>query len=286
MTMAQLDPRVTAFRADLAAAHLEGMVEAARFVEGRATISVAAVAALRAKPDAQASRETELLFGEGFTVYEEKNGWAWGQSSHDSYVGYVRADALSVPTASPTHRVASLGTPLLPAPDVKRAALALLPMNAKLRVVGEEGRYSRVEGGHFVYAANTASVNAAETDWVSVAERFLGVPYLWGGKTYFGCDCSGLIQTALEQGGIAAPRDTDMMEAALGTAMAPEEALSQVRRGDLVFWKGHIGVMTDAENLLHANAFHMQVAMEPLRDAVARIAATGSALRVIKRLKA
>ena len=282
--MANLDPRINAFRVDLAAAALKGVVNAPRFADGNTATVRRGTALLRKAPEADAGLDTQLLYGEHFTVYDEKDGWSWGQSGLDKYVGYLEADMLRRSTFDPTHRVATLATPLLPATDVKCAALDLLPMNAKVRVVGEENRFSKLEDGHFVYAAHLVPLSDRCEDWVRVAESFLGAPYLWGGKTNAGCDCSGLIQTALETGGFSAPRDTDMMETVLGAARELTDGLGGLQRGDLVFWKGHVGVMLDATRIVHANAFHMRVVIEPLREAADRIAKSEGTIRTIKRI--
>jgi len=272
------DRRLTPARPDLAAAHLKGKVEAARFVEGTVYNLVRGRCSRRAAPDSNATLETELLRGERFTVYEEKNGWGWGQAAFDGYVGYAHMTSLG-DVVTPTHRVIGLATPLLTAPDVKSAAHDLLPLNAKLKVEKETGNFVRIDGG-FVAARHLAPLGFAAPDWVAVAERFLGSPYLWGGRTHAGCDCSGLVQASLEAAGIAAPRDTDLMQAGLGTAIDGGD----LKRGDLVFWEGHMGVMRDATTLLHANAFHMEVASEPLADAIARIAKVVGPVTAVKRL--
>jgi hypothetical protein len=280
LEIVNFDPRVTPARADLAAVHLQGKIAAPRYAEGRELMAARAIVPLRKSPASDASQETQLLHGERFTAYEEKDGWLWGQCGLDRYVGYARAASFVVCDEVPTHRIRSLSTPLLPAPDVKRAMLAMLPMNAKFAVLGTDDRFLRIAGGTYVFAAHAASLEITENDFVAVAERFLGTPYLWGGKTSSGIDCSGLVQTALEAAGIAAPRDTDMMEAQLGSPVD----LSHLERGDLVFWKGHMGVMRDHALLLHANAFTMDVASENVSDVIARIAATGEIVRAVKRL--
>jgi hypothetical protein len=282
--MADLDPRVNVFRADLAALALKGMVDAPRYAQGDVTTVCRGVVPLRKDPRSDAAQETQTLYGERFTVYDEKDGWAWGQAGLDNYVGYVETKTLLPDSLEATHRVAVLATPLLPVPGIKPAALDLLPMNAKVKVVGEENRFANIEDGGFVYAAHLEPLSNRHSDWVGVAECFLGVPYVWGGKTNMGCDCSGLIQTALERGGISAPRDADMMEGVLGEALNFNDDLGGLQRGDLVFWKGHVGVMLDTERLLHANAFHMQVAIEPLVQAVERIAQAEGAIRRITRI--
>jgi len=277
------DPRLTPARPDFAAEELRGQVSAPLYARGRVKIIARGIANLRAAPKSGAGLLTQLLFGERFTVYDERDGWAWGQAALDSYVGYTRIANLADPGPAPTHRVTALSTPLLPLPDVKSAARDFLPMNAKLSVTNMEGRFARVDGRGFVFAGHLAPIASAQSDWVSVAQRFLGAPYLWGGKTAAGLDCSGLVQTALEAGGIRAPRDTDMMEAALGAAVSAESA--ELQRGDIVFWKGHMGVMLGSTRLLHANAFHMEVAIESLAVAVPRITLEVGPIRVVKRLR-
>lgn len=275
------DRRITAARPDLAAAHLKGVIEAERYREGRIKCVAHAAVGLRAAPSTDATLETELLFGEIFTVYELKNGWVWGQAALDSHVGYAPADAFSEVSAPPTHHVTARATPLLTAPDVKQPSRLILPMNAKLNVAEPGDRFTMLADGGYVYSAHIAPLETHAPDWLAVAETFLSVPYLWGGKTFAGIDCSGLIQTALEAAGIAAPRDTDLMENALGQSIALDAALE---RGDLIFWKGHMGALLDPERLIHASGHHMQVVIEDFTAARKRIFADGLPVRTIKRL--
>jgi len=271
------DKRVTPARADLAASHLKGQVEAPRFVEGEIFSVHVGRASLRVRPSDDAAQDSELLHGESFTVYDRANGWAWGQAASDLYVGYVKEeDVLSAPFAGEA-RVSALMAPVFAHPDLKTPVRDLLPLNASVPVLGRDGDYVNIGSG-FVHQRHLAA--EGEKDFVAVAQRFLGVAYVWGGKTAAGLDCSGLIQTALQAVGKAAPRDTDMMEKALGERIG----IADVRRGDLVFWKGHMGVMLDSENLLHANAFHMQVAAEPLREAMDRIEKIAGPVTSVKRL--
>jgi len=270
------DRRVTPARADLAAAHLKGKVDAPRFAEGEEASVCAGRASLKLRPSDDAPQDSELLFGEIFTVYDRADGWAWGQAANDLYVGYVREGALAKPVAAEA-KVSALMAPVFVSADLKTPVRDLLPMNAAMPVVARDGDYVNIGSG-FVHRRHLAP--ETEKDFVAIAERFLGVPYVWGGKTAAGLDCSGLIQTALQAVGKAAPRDTDMMEKALGETIA----LGAVRRGDLIFWKGHMGVMLDEKRLLHANAFHMMVVTEPLAEAIARIDAVAGPVTSVKRL--
>jgi len=276
---AKFDPRLTPARPDLAAAHLKGKVTAALFVEGASFSIGAGRAPLRVAPSDDSAQDSELLFGEIFTVYERKQGWAWGQAANDSYVGYVREGVLT-PLVTPDARVRVLSAPVFAAADLKKPVRDLLPLNAVVKRGALQGDYHPIAPGRFVHYRHLAPLDEHSTDFVAVAERFMGVPYVWGGKTFAGLDCSGLIQTALHASGVTCPRDTDMQEKALGEGVE----IADLRRGDLVFWKGHVGVMRNATDLLHANAFHMAVAAEPLAEAIMRIEKIAGPVTSIKRI--
>jgi cell wall-associated NlpC family hydrolase len=271
MLLASLDRRLTPARPDLAAAYLSSLVDAPRYAEGRGMQVIEASAPLRRSPQADAPLETEALFGEALTVYDEGEGWAWAQLERDHYVGYLPRSALGTPT-EPTHRVAALRTHAYPGPSIKLPPRLALSLGARLAVARQEGDFAVTEDGLHLWAHHLAELGSHEPDFVAVAERFLETPYLWGGRTSEGIDCSGLVQTALAATGIDAPRDSDMLEAAMGAPVAVDGPRA---RGDLVFWKGHVGIMRDALILVHANGWHMKVVSEPLAEARARIAASG-----------
>ena len=278
------DRRVTPARPDLAAEHLRGRIEAPRYVVGRERRIVAASAPLRRGPAADAALETEALHGEGVVVYDEAGDWAWAQLARDDYIGYLPVAALGE-SVEPTHRVAALRTHAYPAASIKRPPRLALSLGALLRVEAREGDFAVTADGLHIYARHLSPIGQWETDFVAVAERFLETPYLWGGRTSEGVDCSGLVQSALGAAGIKTPRDSDMMEAALGSPAPVDEALAHLRRGDLIFWKGHVGVMRDARTLLHANGWHMKVASEPLAEARSRVArGADGAITSIRRL--
>jgi cell wall-associated NlpC family hydrolase len=283
-----LDPRLTPARPDLAAAHLRGHVEADLYVEGRLMQVTTGLADLRQAPSHEAAIDTQALHGEAVTLYENEEGWGWVQLARDGYVGYIAMTALSEGPPAPTHRVKVNRTFVYPRPDVKLPAFDALPLGAAVSVSSTAGGFARIAAG-FIFADHLALVGELEKDFVDVAERLLHAPYLWGGKSSLGVDCSGLVQISLGAAGIDAPRDTDLQERALGRTLEPElahgETLEGLRRGDIVFWRGHVGVMRDDALLLHANAHHMLVSSEPLACARDRILAkTGATITAIKRL--
>ncbi|HLX15570.1 MAG TPA: NlpC/P60 family protein [Bradyrhizobium sp.] len=283
--MRAFDPRLTPVRADLAAKHLEGKVPARRYVEGRSFEVTAPQAPLRHEPRPDAPLLTEALKGERVAIYDtDAEGWAWGQLAADNYVGWLPAAALAPPGAPPTHKVASLRTFAFPGPSIKLPPVEALPFGAKLAVVRIADRMAVTPAGAYVPAVHLKPLGDNESDFVAVAERFLGAPYLWGGKTALGLDCSGLVQVALTACGISCPRDTDMQESTLGKEVAASADCSKFKRGDLVFWKGHVAIVRDTGNFLHANAFHMAVAVEPVAEAIARSAAAGNEISGVRRL--
>jgi cell wall-associated NlpC family hydrolase len=274
MSAASFDSRLTPARADMAAMHLRGLVDAPRFVEGRKMRIVAASAPLRRSPQADAPLETEALFGESVRVYDERESWAWAQLERDQYVGYLPGAALGAPCA-PTHRVAALRTHAYPGPAIKTPPRMALSLGAQLTIVSREGDFAVSQDGLYLWSRHLAELGAREPDAVAVAELFLETPYLWGGRTSEGIDCSGLVQTALMATGVASPRDSDMQETGLGGPIAIDAPAAPLARGDLVFWKGHVGIMRDPDTLLHANGWHMKTVSESLAQARERIAANG-----------
>jgi cell wall-associated NlpC family hydrolase len=283
MNQEPLDPRRNACREDLADARLEGRVAAVRFVEGRAGQVRVAIAPVFGTPDAGAALTTQLLFGETVRIFEEREGWAWLQGDADRYVGYVPAAAIGRDIGTPTHRITALSAPALARPELKSPPLVDLPMGARLTVEREENGFAVLAIGACVPMQHLVPIDTHARDFVAVAEQFLGTPYLWGGRTRAGLDCSGLVQVTMQATGLAAPRDSDMQMAEVGSAIEIDDDLAGLRRGDLVFWRGHVGIMTDAAHMLHANAHHMRVVIEPLAEAVARIAATGSQIIGVRR---
>jgi len=279
------DPRVTPARPDLAAKHLQGEVEAARFVDGESREVIEPQAPVRGAPRPDAPLLTEALKGERVTIYDTNGeGWAWGQLDADRYVGWLPESALGASGPPATHKVAALRTLVFPGPSIKLPPIAALPLGATLAIARVEDRLAVTPAGGYVPAAHLRPIGEYEQDFAAVAERFAGAPYLWGGKTALGLDCSGLVQVALTACGIACPRDSDMQEAAIGTPVAAAADLSNLQRGDLLFWKGHVAIVRGHDSLIHANAFHMAVAIEPVAEAIARICQSGSELTSVRRI--
>lgn len=278
------DRRLTPARPDLAARHLEGRVSAARFVEGETFEIADAIAPLRQAPQPDAPLETQALLGERVVVYDRnEDGWVWGQLAIDHYVGWLPEAALRRPAAEPTHKVSALRTFAFPGPSIKLPPITTLPLGARLAILREDSGFAVTQDGSYLPPQHLVALDRFESDFVTVADSFVGTPYLWGGRTSLGIDCSGLVQTALAGCGIAAPRDSDMQEAALGTPV-PLAERPTLKRGDLLFWKGHVAIARDDDSIVHANAFHMATAIEPAQQAIARIAAGGSPLTAIRRL--
>jgi cell wall-associated NlpC family hydrolase len=264
----KLDPRLNAYRPDLAATELRGKVEADRFVQGTTYEIVHGQAPLRNAPRHDAPLDSEALYGERVTVYEvDDEGWAWGQLEQDRYVGYLPAAALVHAGAATTHKVTALRTHAFPGPDIKLPPFIALPFGARVPIARDERGFAVTIAGRYLPPSHLAPLAATEADFVAVAERFLGTPYLWGGKTSLGIDCSGLVQVSMQAAGVDCPRDSDMQAERLGS---PLQA-SELKRGDLVFWEGHVAIGRDPLSLLHANAHHMMVAIEPIDTALERM---------------
>lgn len=279
MAEARRDPRLTPARPDVAAAHLEGVVQAARYAEPRWRVVDVAVAPLGDAPDADGPLSTQLLLGERFAVYDGADGWVWGQSALDGYVGHAPEACLAPETAAPTHRVRALQALIYPEPDIKTRPIAAAPFGARLAAHAEGAKFFALALGGYACAQDLAPADSVEADWVATALRFLGAPYLWGGRTAGGIDCSGLVQIARQAAGRACPRDTDMQAQAPGRDVAP----GREKRGDVIFWRGHVGIMLSPARLLHATAHAMAVVVEPLAQVEARIASQGLGAPVARR---
>ncbi len=264
MTEQALDPRINAYRSDIAAAALKGQVDAGRFVSGLRMRVAQALAPMHARPASDVRRTNELWFGELVDVYDRADGWAWCQSAREGYVGYVKAAALTEVITEASHRLAVPASHLYPEPKMKSAPTEWLPFGARLSVTEERRGFSRLADGRWAVSRHLLAVGACQPDIFATARQFLGVPYLWGGGSAAGIDCSGLIQAALLAAGRSCPRDSDQMAASLGRALAADTDPAALARGDLVFFPGHVMIADGQGNVLHANAHHMAVALEPV----------------------
>jgi cell wall-associated NlpC family hydrolase len=279
-----LDKRLNAFRPDLADERLRGKVQASRFVAGTPMQIVDPVIDIRREPRPDAPVDSQALYGETVLLFEDLEGFGWAQLQTDAYVGYVPMNAL-VPTKNaltqtmsvPTHIVSAPRTFLYPGADMKFPVTHALSMGSQLTITAEAEtrgtRYLKLASGEFIIAAHTRPLGAYASDPVSVAIRFLDTPYLWGGRSAFGIDCSGLVQLSFAQCGQALPRDSDMLANTAGVQIGEGADHAPLMRGDLVFWKGHVAFMEDAQTLLHASGHSMAVVREPYLPALERIKA-------------
>ncbi|CAN5249998.1 C40 family peptidase [soil metagenome] len=262
---AVLDKRVHAARGDLADVSLAGVLFSAHYARAIEMSCVVAGAMVHEAGAAASVCVTQLLRGESFHVLDVTAEWAWGFCGHDGYVGYVRREALDKREIL-DHRVTALSAPVFAAPDIKSHILDFWPAGARFAGLREDDFLTCAEG--YVHHRHASPLDRLQSDWVAIAEEYLGQPYVWGGRGYGGLDCSGLVQVALGRCGMPIPRDTDLQREGIGNPIAEGDML---RRGDLVFFPGHVGIMADGERLLHANAFWMATVIEPMADVVARL---------------
>jgi cell wall-associated NlpC family hydrolase len=280
--MKKLDKRLHAYRSDLADIKLRGQVESTRFVDGKQMEIIAPLVAVNRAPSSSSMQITQALCGEKITAFEVGDDWIWCQLQRDGYVGYIVRSAVSENLTVATHRVAVPWTFIYPLPDIKSQPPFNLPMNTRIEIIEIGEKFSKLTNGRFIFTKHLKKITEFENDFVSVAEKFLDVPYYWGGKTSQGLDCSGLVQTSLEACGVHSPRDADLQESELGKTLMIND-LAGLCRGDLIFWDGHVGIMIDSDTLLHANGYHMMTVKEPLQDAIERIRPTGGPVTSIRR---
>lgn len=228
---------------------------------------IAPVVDVRGTPDNAALRgksETQLVLGEIFIVEEEKSGWCKGACAHDGYAGYVESKYLTKLVTPPTHIMTAARSHTYRDAAIKSPLINTLSFGSLITVATHDKGFAQIDNGAWIYQKHIAAIDAFDEDPVATAKKFLETPYYWGGRSGFGIDCSGLVQVSLARAGIAAPRDTEMQETTLGTDADTHRA------GDIIFFPGHAGIMADDHNLIHANAFHMKVTIEPLSTVAGR----------------
>ena len=276
-----LDPRIHPYRNDVAADFLEGRVSAKSFVAGKKKRAGVPWTPVMSKPNPPESvsgpggtevlQATELLFGEAFSVFEDKDGWSWGQCGHDGYVGYVKSTDLFGTLPEPTHWVCAVNALVFPDPKGEYPPLMRLSMIAGVAVDTVEGDYARLASGGWMFNKHIAPIGEIRTDFVATASMFNRAPYLWGGRGGQGIDCSGLIQVPLAAAGISTPRDSDQQAVTIGEDLGAPEDLGVLRPGDIVFFPGHVGLSLGSGALLHASSHDMMVVTHSLDMVVERM---------------
>lgn len=278
-----LNPKLAAFRPDLADARLKGRVQAEAYVDGQQATIRTALADLRRQADDKAPLDSQLMQSEQVLVFERKDGWAWVQCQTDGYVGYIGENNLGPAlTTAATHRVSVLRTPLFTAPDIKSSVRDYLSLQTPLHVRESDGRFLLLETGGWVYARHAVTIDSCAADWTATALSFLGTPYLWGGRSSLGLDCSALVQLSLAAAGLEVPRDSDQQEEApdLGGRLSPSE---DFQRGDLLYWPGHVAIALGPDSVVNATAAPLQVVVETFRELDARARSDGGPLRTLRR---
>jgi len=260
------DRRSTPATARVALARLRGQIDRPAWTEGEAARVAVPLADLCRAPDD--ARDRQLLCGTDVLVIDRESGWAFVEAQADGYCGWITSASLTDTRPPLTHCVAAPATHIYPVPDFKRREIASLSLGARLSVTGTEGAFARLAEGGFVPLQHLA--DQPDTDPAAVAQRLLGTPYLWGGNSRAGIDCSGLVQAALSACAIPCPGDSDQQFAAVGRSLDPDEPL---KRGDLLFWRGHVAMTLSPQTMIHANAHAMAVTEEPIAPARARIEA-------------
>lgn len=273
-----LDRRVNAVRGDIADLALAGTLFAPHYARPMPRICTARHQMLRAAPSSTAAGISQILRGEGFAVVDISGGWAWGYTVHDHYVGYLPVSALGE-EAAPTHIVDQRAALIFTAADPRSPLRGVLPMGARFPAESE-GDFLKTPDG-YVHHRHATPIGSVTADPATLAERLVGMPYLWGGRGGDGIDCSGLVQIAFGLAGTALSRDSDQQLAMAGKDIAPD---SPLLRGDLIFLPDHVAMMIDAENIIHANGHAMAVAIEPLAEMLARYAQNGDAVLARRRL--
>lgn len=269
-----MDRRLTPFSGTVALQSLRGQVTA-EFVPGEPFAVILPLAELCDQPDG--ARDRQVFLGDRGLLVERRDGWAFVQMTKDGYCGWLPLAALGADEEA-THWVSAPASHLYPGPDLRLREKGMLSMTSRLRVLGETDGWLETTRG-FVPAKHVKPLGEWHKDPVAVAQTYLGVPYLWGGNGRAGLDCSGLMQLSLCACGIDCPGDSDM-QMKMG---APVPDKKPMKRGDLIFWKGHVAMAMNADFIIHATAAYMAVAAEPLKTTLSRLSGAPNGAIIARR---
>jgi len=273
------DSRITPIRRDLASAAYKAIVKRKKYVNAKPATVKSTFSPLYSNKGSKLS--TQLLYGEECDVFETKNGWSWIQSRRDNYVGYTPTINLTRKIYKPNSKVISLRTVIYTKPDIKSVTKGYLSFNSLVEVIKIKGKYSLIKNLGWCPSLDLVKIKSSKFNHIDLSKQYLDTPYLWGGRDSMGIDCSGLIQNLHQINNRPFPRDTDMQEIFVTNEVKYEKDL---KAGDLVFWKGHVAMMIDNSNIIHANAFHMKTAIEPLSTAKKRILKSNGKIKKLGRL--
>ena len=273
------DTRITPIRRDLASTAYKAIVKRKKYVTAKLATVKSAFTPLYSNKGSKLS--TQLLYGEECDVFETKNGWSWIQSRRDNYVGYTPTINLTRKIYKPNSKVISLRTVIYTKPDIKSVTKGYLSFNSLVEVIKIKGKYSLIKNLGWCPSLDLVKIKSSKFNHIDLSKQYLDTPYLWGGRDSMGIDCSGLIQNLHQINNRPFPRDTDMQEIFVTNEVKYEKDL---KAGDLVFWKGHVAMMIDNSNIIHANAFHMKTAIEPLSTAKKRILKSNGKIKKLGRL--
>ena len=273
------DSRITPIRRDLASVAYKVIVKRKRYVTAKRATVISSFSPLYSNKGSKLN--TQLLYGEECDVFEINKGWSWIQSRRDNYVGYTPSINLTRKTYKPNSKVISLRTIIYTKPDIKSGAKGYLSFNSLVEVIKTKGKYSFIKNLGWCPSLDLAKIKSKKLNHIDLSKQYLNTPYLWGGRDSMGIDCSGLVQNLHQINNNPFPRDTDMQEIFVTNEVKFEKDL---KAGDLIFWKGHVAMMIDSLNIIHANAFHMKTAIEPLSKAKKRILQSNGKIRKFGRI--